>query len=254
MVVTGTTEKRGSIIDWQQRYCGPAPVPANWADQWNGDPVLIAAMLLAGGLMAWRLSGPRRQAGLLSLAVLVLAFVSPLCALTTALFAARAVHHLLLFTLAAPLLAIAFPAPWLGKRVPAVLLASTVMLWAWHWPVAYDAALGNVALYWVMQIGLLAAGWAFWTAVGTASPAPAVTGIVGGAVQMGFLGALLTFATRPLYAVHATSTVPFGIGPIADQQLAGLIMWVPGMLPYAAAIGWIAHRNWRQMTQTGAAT
>ncbi len=70
---------------------------------------------------------------------------------------------------------------------------------------------------------------------------------------MGFLGALLTFAGRPLYASHLSTTVAFGMGPLADQQLAGLVMWVPGMAPYAAAAAWIATRRWRAMSLDGAA-
>ena len=82
------------IIGWWRSYCGPAPGAGDWAAQWNGDPVLLAAL----GLMAFavlRLPGSRRSAGLAGVVVLVVAFVSPLCALTTALFSARAVHHLL---------------------------------------------------------------------------------------------------------------------------------------------------------------
>lgn len=182
--------------------------------------------------------------------LLAVAFVSPLCGLTTALFSARAVHHVLLVAVAAPLLAVALP--WRSTRagVPTMLLASTVMLWAWHWPAMYDAALTSTTVYWAMQVGLIATAWAFWNAVLGAAPAIAVAGIVGGAVQMGFLGALLTFASRPLYAAHATSTVPFGIGPLADQQYAGLIMWVPGMLPYAAVVAALVHRRWSAMTLT----
>ena len=70
-------------------------------------------------------------------------------------------------------------------------------------------------------------------------------GIAGGAVQMGFLGALLTFAGRPLYESHLATTFPFGIGPLTDQQMAGLIMWVPGMAPYAVAAAAQAVRRWQ---------
>jgi len=51
---------------------------------------------------------------------------------------------------------------------------------------------------------------------------------------MGLLGALLVFAPRPLYWVHFESTAAWGLTPLADQQLAGLLMWVPAMLPYLA--------------------
>ncbi len=237
------------MIDWQRSYCGSAPGPGDWAGQWNGDPLLLAALAFAAVAMM-RLPAGRRGAGLGAVAVLGVAFVSPLCALTTALFAARAVHHLLLFGIAAPLLAIACP----PRRVPAIVAAlplSTLLLWAWHVPALYDAALGHVGLYWAMQAGLLASAWWFWSAVRAASPVEGVAGIVGGAVQMGFLGAVLTFATRPLYATHLATTLPFGIGPLADQQVAGVVMWVPGMVPYAVAAVWLAGRHWRIATGSG---
>ena len=240
------------MIDWHYSYCGPAPSPETWAGQWNGDPFLIAALIAGAAFFGWRRDVQSRRAGLAAVALLALAFVSPLCGLTTALFAARAVHHVLLVTMVAPLLAVALPYSGRGMSVPASLEVSTVTLWAWHWPGLYDAALANVAVYWAMQVALIASAWAFWNAVRQAAPAAAVTGIVGGAVQMGFLGALLTFATRPLYAAHAVSTVPFGLGPLADQQFAGLVMWVPGMLPYAAIIAWFAHQSWASMVRVEA--
>ncbi|MHA6723915.1 cytochrome c oxidase assembly protein [Sphingomonas sp. RS2018] len=238
------------MIDWRHSYCGPAPSPATWATQWNADPVLLIALAVAV-VSCLRLPGERRTAGFAAIGVLALAFVSPLCGLTTALFSARAVHHVLLVTVVAPLLAVALP---MRKAPGAVagLIVSTVALWMWHVPTLYDAALGHVGIYWAMQIALLGGGWAFWNAVRHAAPAEAAMALIGGAIQMGFLGALLTFAGRPLYASHLATTVPFGIGPLADQHYAGLIMWVPGMLPYAVALGWLAAWRWRAMTDVAA--
>ncbi|MGN5375589.1 cytochrome c oxidase assembly protein [Sphingomonas hankookensis] len=233
------------MIDWRRSYCGEAPGAGDWLSRWNGDPVLIA-LLAALLVAAVRLPAGRRSFGIAGVATLAVAFVSPLCSLSVALFGARAVHHLLLIGIAAPLLAIAWP-PRARIGVALALPLSTAILWAWHVPALYDAALGHVGLYWLMQASLLAGGWMFWAAVRRAAPMEAVAGIAGGAVQMGFLGALLTFATRPLYATHLATTVSFGIGPLADQQLAGLIMWVPGMAPYAIAAAWVAARRWRMI-------
>ncbi len=52
---------------------------------------------------------------------------------------------------------------------------------------------------------------------------------------MGLLGAVITFARVPLYPPHFATTDPFGLSALADQQLAGLIMWVPATIPYLAA-------------------
>jgi putative membrane protein len=234
------------MIDWKGSYCGPAPDAASWMAQWNFDPVLVA-LLATMALAASRLPAPRRSAGLVATALLAFAFLSPLCGLTVALFAARAVHHLLLFAVVAPLLAIAWP----PRRPPATgtaLAIATVLLWSWHLPALYTAALGNIGLYWAMQALLLWSGARYWASLRGAAPLESAAGIAGGAVQMGFLGAVLTFATRPLYAPHLATTAAFGLGPLADQQLAGLIMWVPGMAPYAVAAAWLARRRWRGLS------
>jgi putative membrane protein len=243
--------KRGFMIDWQHSYCGPAPSPETWVGQWNIDSMLITLLAIGAAMIVRQRDAGSRRSGLLAIVVLALAFVSPLCGLTTALFAARAIHHVLLVTVAAPLLAVAVPWRQAGRHVPRMLAIFAAVLWAWHWPALYDAALANVATYWIMQLGLIVSAWGFWNAVRHAMPAMAITGIIGGALQMGFLGALLTFATRPLYAAHAVSTVPFGLGPLADQQYAGLIMWVPGLVPYAVAVAWFAHRRWSTMIRSG---
>jgi putative membrane protein len=48
-------------------------------------------------------------------------------------------------------------------------------------------------------------------------------------MQMGFLGAVLTVAGRPLFFWHLTTTQPWGVSPLEDQQLGGVVMWVPGI-------------------------
>ncbi|MET0269554.1 MAG: cytochrome c oxidase assembly protein [Sphingomonas sp.] len=226
-------------------YCGPASDAATWLARWNPDPALLACLVLAAAL-AWRLPRGRRDAGLATAAVAAVVFVSPLCALSVALFAGRAVHHLLLVAVAAPLAAIAWPPRRAPGVAPALAIASGV-LWAWHLPLLYDAALENMALYWLMQASLLGSAWAYWAAIRAASPAGALAGIAAGAGQMGLLGAILTFAPRPLYAAHLLTTAGFGLGPLADQQFAGLVMWVPGLIPYAIAGGLLASRRWRAM-------
>lgn len=233
------------MIDFAGSYCGLAPVAGTLTGRWNLDPLVLAALaLLVAG--AWRLAPARRRAAGLAVGALAVAFVSPLCAASVALFSARAVHHLLLIGVAAPLLAAAWPSPRTLPPLPMLALA-TATLWAWHLPAAYDAALADVALYWAMQLSLLATAWAYWSAVARAPGPVALVAIVGGAAQMGMLGAVLTFAPTPLYASHLATTASFGIGPLADQQLAGLIMWVVGLAPYAIAAGWRLRGDWRRM-------
>ena len=81
--------------DLNRIYCGPAPLPAEAWTRLNLDPLLLLGL----ALMALAVGRDRR--GLAALAVLLLAFVSPLCALSSALFSARVVHHLLLVVVVA---------------------------------------------------------------------------------------------------------------------------------------------------------
>ena len=194
-------------------------------------------MALAIGLFAVLRAGATRReqssfAG--GMGVLALVFISPLCALTVALFSARVVHHVLLVALAAPLLALAFRPQRLGTLLTPLLLLHTATFWLWHAPDAYTLALGNTAVYWVMQGTLLGTATLLWSAIFAASPARAIAALLAVTIQMGLLGALLVFSGTPLYVPHLTTTIAFGLDPLADQQLAGLIMWVPASLPYLA--------------------
>jgi putative membrane protein len=67
------------------------------------------------------------------------------------------------------------------------------------------------------------------------SAGAAIALLLGTTIQMGMLGALLTFSREPLFAAHMDTTHAFGLSPLADQQLSGLLMWVPAALPYLFA-------------------
>lgn len=217
-------------------YCGPAALPDDIWTRWNLDPFLLVGLAALSFVVAAGASRNAR-AGWVAVALLFLVFVSPLCALSSALFSVRVLHHLILVAAVAPLLVLAFPLP--GRYLPpmALLVAvHTVFIWLWHTPGPYVWGLSTVGGYWLMQGSLLGSAWLLWRAIlSPATPRPvALLGLVGTIGQMGLLGALIVFASRPLYLVHLTSTAPWGLTPLADQQLAGLLMWVPALLPYLA--------------------
>lgn len=213
-------------------YCGVAPAAGEW--RWNLDPMLLGLLIAATGIAIWRTGGRERGLWLAALFVLSVGFVSPLCALSSALFAARTVHHVLLVAVAAPLIAWALPSRRVGPLALATAMQAAVF-WGWHAPAAYSAALSSDATYWAMQGSLLASAVWFWAGVRRASAPAAVGHLLIAMVAMGLLGALLTFAEQPIYAPHLLTTQAWGFTALADQQAAGLIMWAPAAAVYLAA-------------------
>jgi putative membrane protein len=232
-------------------YCGAAPGPQEWLWRWNTDPVLGLA-LLAALVALWRpglrpaagRGAAERRALRAAWVAAVVLYVSPLCALSSAFFTARVVHHLALVFVVAPLLVLGLGPSlrWVAWPVGSCTLLAAGTFWLWHAPDVYAAALSSTAVYWSMQLSLLATAVAFWAAVGRAGPAVALAAILASSVLMGLLGALIAFAARPFYAPHFASTAGWGVAPLDDQQLAGIVMWAPGSLLYLAAALWIGWR------------
>lgn len=227
-------------------YCGAPSHPSDWFERWNLDPALLVALAVAAAL-ALRSMHPRFA--LASVGVLAVAFVSPLCALSVALFSARAVHHVLLVAVAAPFAALAIPARE-SRHLGITFIVATASLWIWHLPALYDRALNDTSVYWLMQLSLFGTAVWFWRALFAVPPVTASMASIFAMAQMGMLGAILTFAREPFYTSHATTTWPWGLEQVADQQLAGLIMWVPGVIPYAVATALIARGVWTRAAGT----
>lgn len=232
-------------------YCGPAAVPGDLLTRWNGDPFIwFVLAIFAGVIVSGRSENPR--AGGTALALMALIFVSPLCALSSALFSVRVLHHVLLIAAAAPLLAVAFPVRrWPALSLPALVGLHTLILWVWHLPAVYTWGLTSVPTYWLMQITLLGSAWLLWRAIfhEQTRSVSALIALGTTIAQMGLLAALIVFAPQPLYALHFATTLAWGMNPLTDQQLAGLVMWLPASLPYAAVGLWLA---WSSLEPTKA--
>jgi putative membrane protein len=171
------------------------------------------------------------------------------------------VQHLILMLVAAPLLVLgevplallwALPRPWrralgLALRAPALYgawralsspicawLLFTAALWVWHAPALYEAALRDEAVHALEHLGFLGTALLFWWALlrqggsGAARSWRALPYLFATLIQSGLLGALMTFAAQPWYPAYAPLVPPWGLTPLQDQQLAGLIMWIPG--------------------------
>ena len=218
-------------------YCGPAPLPSQVWDAWNFEPFALAVVVALTMLSALSLRRDRIWIATAVFAVSTLLLISPLCALTTALLSVRVTHHFILMTVLAPLLTTVFRTrSAVSSRLPPEMafIFHTLIFWFWHIPPGYAFALNGMIPYWIMQAGLLASAiwlWAILLSPRT-SVFSAVTLALATVAQMGMLAAILTLARAPLFAAHLDTTQAFGLEPLQDQQLAGVIMWTVGLLPY----------------------
>ena len=206
--------------------------------------------------------------------VLVIALVSPLHELGDELFSAHMVQHELLISVSAPLLVLGRPlipflwalpldwrrtaGGWSRSRVvntlwrrsstPAVAFAlHALALWTWHMPRLYQATLTSELIHALQHTCFLLTAILFWWTIfnargGQVRRGAAVFYLFATLLQTGALGALLTFSPTLWYPAYAATAARWGITPLEDQQLGGLIMWIPGSLAYiAAALAIFAH-------------
>ncbi|MDB5824057.1 MAG: cytochrome oxidase assembly protein [Herminiimonas sp.] len=198
---------------------------------------------------------------------LAVSLVSPLDELGSHLFSAHMVQHEMLMIVAAPLLVLGRPlavwtwairpdlrvavgsitrhplvhAPWRIMTEPiSAWLLHAAALWLWHVPALFQAALANEAVHAAQHASFLATALLFWWAVlgqsaRSVSNGASVVYLFTTMMHTAALGALLTMSDKLWYPVYAAGNGAFGLSPIEDQQLGGLIMWVPGGLPYLIA-------------------
>lgn len=222
-------------------YCGSAPSPAELWTRWNLDPYLLItlAAVAACHLAACRRATPpaapdvlRRVGFVAGWSTLTLALISPLCALSVSLFSARVGQHMLMLFVAAPLLVMASPDVFRRALGPGgAVLVFTAVLWGWHAPAPYRATFQSDVTYWLMHASLFAAALPLWRHVLAPGRRGSLVSIVVAFVtvlQTGLLGALITFAPTAFYEPHFATSADWGLSPLEDQQLGGLIMWIPG--------------------------
>jgi putative membrane protein len=234
---------------------------------------LSLTLYVTGVVRLWRRAGVGRgisranaacfAAGWLTLA---LALLSPLHELSEELFSAHMVQHMLLVALAAPLVVLGRPggalswglprswrhrvsgvvrarpvaAAWATVTSPLVAaLLHGLTLWAWHLPGPFEAALANAWLHWLEHVSFLGTGVMFWWAM-LGRPARlygygvSVACLFVTLLHTSLLGTLLTLS-RHLWYGPAPAAAAWGLTAIEDQQLAGLIMWIPGGALYTLA-------------------
>jgi putative membrane protein len=198
--------------------------------------------------------------------VLAAALVSPLDSLGRQLFAAHMVQHTLLMTAAAPLLVLGRPlAAWawalprsarrstgaalrrpawraIWRRITAPMsawLLHATVLWLWHVPSCFDAAMVRPALHALQHTSFLAGALLFWWSVlgpsARAAPGAALASLFTTLLHTGALGALIALSSNVWYAPYIDTAVTRGWNALEDQQVGGLVMWAPAGVAYIAA-------------------
>lgn len=263
-------------------------------DPWVVIGLALSGWLYFRGLRRlWRESAPGRGirtweamaygGGWLSLFV---ALISPLHPFGKVLFSAHMSQHEILMLVAAPLLVLgrplipflwALPVGWrhrVGGWGKAGWVKSTwhaitnplvawvihaIALWIWHVPGLFQATLESDFIHTLQHLSFLLSALLFWWALihsrqGWMGYGAAVLYVFTTATHSGLLGALITFATSVWYPAYNETTRSWGLTPLEDQQLGGLIMWVPAGVVYLVAalalfVGWLRESERRALAR-----
>lgn len=261
-----------------------------WLTQWDWEPSIVVGTALIVGLYLYALNSLRKRyypeeqvktgqtvAFLLGMFIMFLALVSPLDELGDSyLFSAHMLQHLCLTMVGPPLLLIGTPA-WMVKpllRNRAVFLIAKFFtypaiafflfnadFWLWHAPPLYNATLENQSIHILEHLTFIIFGVLNWWPVYSPleeglpplSPGGRILYLFLGGMPMVALGAGLTFAP-PLYAPYLAAPRIWGLSAATDQQLGGLIMWVPVNIAYIVMVSiifirWMQKQEAKQMQE-----
>ena len=231
----------------------------------------------AAGFRPWQVAA--FCGGLVALAI---ALISPLAWISDVLFSAHMTQHEILMLVAAPLLVFGQPLLAMLWAVPAhrraevarafrrpaivstwqwlttpliVFLLHGVALWIWHIPALFEWALHNESVHAVQHLSFVVTAALFWWGMihgryGRAGYGVGVLYVFLTALHSTLLGALLTIAPSTWYRSYEASAAQRRIDALADQQLAGLVMWVPSgvifiVIGLALAAAWLGESERR---------
>jgi putative membrane protein len=257
-----------------------------WSAQITG-PLLATVLLYALGLLRMRQRGAKfHRVPILCFAIgwlsVVLALESPVHEISEQLFWVHMTQHEILMLISAPLLILSQPAApiffalperwrvpvanigkakiieraWFVVSAPAAAwLLHVAALWVWHAPKLFDATLESEWVHAAQHISFLGTALLFWWTLfhkhaGRLGYGGAILYVFTTAVHTSVLGALLTFAPQPWYAPYAQTAPLWGLTALQDQQVGGLIMWIPaGTLLTVVALAllakWMSHSDTR---------
>ena len=245
---------------------------ASWTfDPWVIGPLLALGVPYLLGAWALRrrttIGRPVRLASAAAFGLgwftLAGALVSPLHWLGEHLFSFHMIEHEIVMAVSAPLLVAARPIgtmlwslprraraaagrllrrravvaawDWLSSGGNATVLHG-IAIWAWHAPLLFDAAVTGVAMHRLQHLSFLVTALLFWWSVFYRSnPGLSAWHLFVTMMHTSMLGALMALAPRVLYEAQTVTALEWGLTPLQDQQLAGLIMWIPAGTVYAGA-------------------
>lgn len=252
-----------------------APLAAHDAlGAWHFDPLVVVALVSAAWCYrrGWHLRGDgtgKASAFAVGLLAVALALLSPIDAIGGVLLTGHMLQHVLLITVAAPLLAFSTPSAAIQRGAPSkprrmmhrarrlvgvdvrvvtslrsplirwIVFVGTT--WVWHAATLYEAAIDNDAVHALEHAMFIGTAWWFWSAIlgprrQRVTPGIAVLAVFTLSLQGAVLSMLMIFSTFSWYESYTESTFGWGLDPLADQQLAGVIMWLPNALFNAAVV------------------
>jgi putative membrane protein len=261
----------------------PANASSLWSEPWSFEPMitfplaLLLVIYMAGALRRGNLKALswRHTSFLIGWLTLAFALVSPIHELGEQLFSAHMLQHEIMILVSAPLISASHPAAtclWAfssGRRTSVgglmhavekmgwirfltrpltAWLLEAVALWTWHIPALYQATLSSDWIHAAQHLSFFLTAVLFWSALygvgrSVMSYGAGTLYTFGTAVHCSALGALLTFSTVLWYPVYATTTRQWGLTPLQDQQLGGVIMWVPSGVAFIV-IGLALFAKW----------
>jgi putative membrane protein len=246
--------------------------------------LLVSVLYGAGASRLRRSSGGRETLPVWRLvsfatgiAAAAVALLSRLDRLSDVLFSMHMAQHEILMLVSAPLMVVGRPfiavlwgltanmrssvasvvsagslrSAWEAATGPfTVLVLHAVVLWMWHIPRLFEAALHSETVHAIQHLGFFMTAALFWWALihgryGRVGYGVGVMYVFATAMHTQILGALLTFGERIWYPTHAARTAAAGVDPLDDQQFAGVVMWIPfgvifvlvGLALFAAWLG-----------------
>jgi putative membrane protein len=256
------------------------------AENWQFKPLLLvacAAVILGYGVITRFRISVKATFFLSGVLFLFLSLISPLDTLAHGyLFSAHMVQHIILLLIAPLLFLLGIPSSLVEKlllrpraaavesilRRPVVAwLAGVGAMWVWHIPALYEASLQNKSLHIIQGISLLVAGVIFWWPIfspldqSRLDPLVSVLYLFSACVGCTVLGVVITFAPAGLFATahpHIVDTRGvvtlvrngWGISPKVDQQIGGLLMWVPCCFLYISII-MVSLARWYRTPEEG---